>query len=906
MASPPEDPNFQNTGAKPKQGQVTDPGVQSQDPLEQQGQATLPTGQVNVGPEVTQPGQTKTSAISAGAPKTPTIGGRARNTSGKIQFDKEEYLKNFSHLTLQPTDSMEARLLKQNTADAIVAAELARRDADHYRNVVRRQNDDRQADQKAYNDQRDQIARMAAQLNNLQGAAAMPQNYTQPPPAAPNPALQQYYGYLDPYAQQPASASFSVTLAQPPVVQTLNNSGNLSINSQNISQNITMATPQEEHINTRKQLLDQEHLMLTIQAQNLELMHQNLANAAIPPTQAQIKSYNAMTDRVSKGLAELDKKRAALVHTKSVAESFKTSLRMPPLALTEAGYTDALRKKLEGKNVVSAIRKFNPDKDPEADFTDTWNHILLYTKGFTLTTSSYLDILLYLLEGSAYRSLMDMTESKLGLAEILKTLCSLYSKRKTMLDLIQNINDFTRHANENIEKTMSRATIVIEKVRGNFPAAEWDSNRDRMLQSILSQVISKATKAHLDAEERKCLMVGAKMSYQSKLDTVDSFEHANNELPRHSVATVINACTGTPIDSKFNFEGNKSYYQINAVVPREKRSAMKARSKSRDRHSSGTRDRAARSRGDGVNTPLPADDWDMEVGHDVQTRQRAQAALYEKANQVAREKSIERPKSRSGSPFKRSVRSLSRTRGRSPGQRPDARRVDSRSRRPSESSQPSDSYSQGLPGNQQMLQQQQQQQVVQQPQPVVPQPVPQVPQVAPIIMPQYIPHPSQVHPGSNYAPQHYYSHGPYHRQRSSSAGKRSHDHASRSRGRDDRETYFRQRSSERRRAHSKSPSRFYANSYYPPHPYQPAPYPPVDPRYYQNQPTQGSSGNSNGGKRRGRGEKAKDPNPKITDEGNSRKISFSSGKVDIYLCNNGCENSYHTTQTCPRFNKSLN
>jgi len=327
MASPPEDPNFQNTGAKPKQGQVMDPGVQSQNPLDQQGQAqnVLPPGPVKVGPEVTQPGQTQTSGISAGATKPPTIGGRARNLSGRqVQFDKEDFLKQFSHLTIQATDSMEARLLKKDTAEAMVAAEIARRDAEHYRNVARRQNDDRDIDRQAFNDQRDQIARMNAQIQALQGAAAMPQQFTQPPPVVPQPNnLQQYHGYLDNYAQQ-AGASFTVTLAQPPVVQTLTNHGNLSINSQNISQNITMATPQEEHINTKRQLLDQEHNMLSIQAQNLELMYQNLSNAVTPPTQAQIQSYNNMTDRVSKGLADLDKKRAALVHTKSVAESFKT------------------------------------------------------------------------------------------------------------------------------------------------------------------------------------------------------------------------------------------------------------------------------------------------------------------------------------------------------------------------------------------------------------------------------------------------------------------------------------------------------------------------------------------------------------------------------------------------------
>jgi len=877
MASPgQDDPNFQNTGARPKTSQVSDSETSNPNPLQGQGQ----TGE---------------------APNTNTDAAATGSTDVTVKFDEIDFMRQFSQFNINPTDSMESRNLKKSMADVLVAQEKKRR-----QELV---------DRKRMQDQQDQIAQMAAQMQALQAqaqqataaaAAAVaippPNQFLQPPPALNPPAMP---------AQlfQPASASFTVTLAQPPVVNNLTNSGNLSINSQNFSQNITMSTPQEEHINTRRQLLDNEYQSLVLQAQSLDLMFHNLANAAVPPTQTQVTSYNALNDRVKKGLADIDAKRTALDNTKAVAESFKTSLRMPNLALTEANYTDALRKKLEGKNVTSSIRKFNPDKDPEADFTDTWNHILLYTKDFTLTCSSYLDLLLLLMEGSAYRSLMDMMNSKASLSEILKTMCSLYSKRKTMLDLIQSINDFTRYPHEIIEKTMSRAAIVIDKVKDNFPPAEWLSNKDRMLQSILSQVISKATKAHLDAEERKCLRVGAKLSYQSKLDTVDAFEHANGELPRHSVATVINACTGTPIDSKLNFDGNQSTYSVNAAVPRDKR----IKSKSRERRISGTRDRAAHTR-EAVSTPLPADDWDMDIPQDVQSRQRAQVAMYDRFNQHAREKSID--KSRPKSPFKKSIRSLSRNRYRSSGRG----RSNSKPRQPQHASQSqsSDSYSQGLPGNQEAFRQAYQQQQMQQQSAVQQQHLPVAqpqPQTAPAVLPQYVPHPSQVHPNNNYAPQQYYSHGSDQRPRSSSAGKRGYYHASRSRTRDDRDAYYRYRSGERRRSHSKSPGRFYEdrrraqskspfrhypNPYYP-HAFPPLPY--IGQGYYQNQPSQGSSGKNS--KRRSR-DKVKNPNPKVTDEGNSKKISFSQGKVDIYLCNNGCEGSYHTTQTCPRIQKSLN
>ena len=62
-----------------------------------------------------------------------------KTLSGK--FDEKAFFTQFAHLTITPTDSMETQLLKQSTADAIVAAEQAKREANFYGTAIYRQND---------------------------------------------------------------------------------------------------------------------------------------------------------------------------------------------------------------------------------------------------------------------------------------------------------------------------------------------------------------------------------------------------------------------------------------------------------------------------------------------------------------------------------------------------------------------------------------------------------------------------------------------------------------------------------------------------------------------------------------------------------------------------------------------
>jgi len=127
MASGQEDPNFQNTGAKPKTSQVTSSGTSNPSPLNQQAQGQ--TGEpIAAGPQVNQPGPPKTFADAAATGLDPSKGTQRRQ-SVTLKCDEVAFMKNFAHLNLQPTDSMETQNLKKSTADSLVAQEQARREA---------------------------------------------------------------------------------------------------------------------------------------------------------------------------------------------------------------------------------------------------------------------------------------------------------------------------------------------------------------------------------------------------------------------------------------------------------------------------------------------------------------------------------------------------------------------------------------------------------------------------------------------------------------------------------------------------------------------------------------------------------------------------------------------------------
>ena len=251
-------------------------------------------------------------------------------------------------------------------------------------------------------------------------------------------------------------------------------------------------------------------------------------------------------------------KTAQLAGTKVMATLYKSQLQRPKTVLTSE-YDSNTIKMLQPHNIMSAIKAFNPDKDPEADFTDTWRYVMSYTKNTRLTEQAYINILCLILQGGAHKTIHDLTTNDASLDEILTTLSDLYCHQRTMADDMRELKEFKRRAGEPIKRTMSRAKLMAEKIKHFFSTASWPEQCERTLTSILKQVISRNTRQHIELEEMKLLRLGVVMDYKAMLDMADSYETAHDEIPKEEVKTTVNAYSGVPtkLDDNFNVNPEK-------------------------------------------------------------------------------------------------------------------------------------------------------------------------------------------------------------------------------------------------------------------------------------------------------------------------------------------------------------
>lgn len=414
---------------------------------------------------------------------------------------------------------------------------------------------------------------------------------------------------------------------------------------------IKMLTPQEEQLNIKFEQAKMLQKSTSIQSATVELLETLTEAIGVDKVNNRAKfleTLNLVKSQVSQD-QELSKMRKDLMSdSKQLAENFKAKLDRPTsYALTESYYPKEWAKALEARNIAAVIQSFNPDKTPDEDFTDTWNYVLTYTAGMTLTQKSYIQILLLVCKGSAHKTVQQLYKSGTGLDSILETLTNLYCKKRTIMDYVNDISDFSRNPDENIECTMSRAGLMIEKIKPLYTGAEWNSNRERMLQSILNQVISVKTKEYIDSEIRKCMMVGARLDYHAMLTMVDTYETTHNERPKAKLSPLINACTGSLIanaearprsDSvSKRLENIEKIISINAADVKPSRAL---RSQSRDRAAPYNRPKSIDK---GAAQKVESSDWDMSsvVDFDTQASQQSQNSSQSTQSNAQRSQNIQ-------------------------------------------------------------------------------------------------------------------------------------------------------------------------------------------------------------------------------------------------------------------------
>ena len=320
---------------------------------------------------------------------------------------------------------------------------------------------------------------------------------------------------------------------------------------------VELGTPQQTQIKQTEQIVENQTNSLNQQMLILGILDKQQKGEVLSAQDAHdVKQMlQAAKENLLKEAHKLDQSNTELKQSKQIATYYTHTLEMPSLY----EYTDynvpGTNEKLQARNIRAAIEPFHPEKNPKSDFADTWRAIMMYTKNMRLDEDSYIMLLTILVQGSPSKILYEMTQAQKPITTILKTLGDLYSPRRTIVDDMQELNNFKRLPNEGIHVTMQRVTGMADRVRHLWPPTIWETTKKtEILLSILRQVITHQTKKHLEYEEMKYWKTGTTLEYEAMLDLVETFENSNDQKPTTEKGLTINVCTNTPRTSKIEKE----------------------------------------------------------------------------------------------------------------------------------------------------------------------------------------------------------------------------------------------------------------------------------------------------------------------------------------------------------------
>ena len=320
---------------------------------------------------------------------------------------------------------------------------------------------------------------------------------------------------------------------------------------------LEIGLPEQTQIAHKEQIIKNQDNSLNQQELLINLVEQT-TQAAGPQTQdgqpADLSNIMLLLKENLKQQREIiEKSTKELEQSKQAATHYIPSLDMPPLYEYTDYSIEGTREDLQARNIRAAIQPFDKEANPDSDFAHTWRAILLYTHKFRLDESAYKHILTTLLQGSAARVLYEMTRDNKPFTAIVTALGELYAVRRTIIDEMNDLNNFKRFPKESIHTAMQRARVMTERLRHMWPPSTWESTkRLEFLVAILRQIITKPTRQHLENEELKYLKAGAQLEYNAKLDLIETFETSNNQVPSTPTGLTLAVCTSSLTTNEIN------------------------------------------------------------------------------------------------------------------------------------------------------------------------------------------------------------------------------------------------------------------------------------------------------------------------------------------------------------------
>ena len=154
-----------------------------------------------------------------------------------------------------------------------------------------------------------------------------------------------------------------------------------------------------------------------------------------------------------------------------------------------------------------------------------------------------------------------MEERGIPLAIIISSLSREYSKNKTYLDDMTEINTFKRHKNEPINSAMLRAKILIQRVNHLYDPEYWAEAKEQdMLTKILNNIVSQCIRTQINNLTSECTLQGRTISIDTLIKYVHEWEMTkrsvsgkkpnkifNKNFPTNTDTSILNKTTNNSI-----------------------------------------------------------------------------------------------------------------------------------------------------------------------------------------------------------------------------------------------------------------------------------------------------------------------------------------------------------------------
>jgi len=303
--------------------------------------------------------------------------------------------------------------------------------------------------------------------------------------------------------------------------------------------------------------------MLPQQQQQVKNLKDNLsvAHVDLEARKLHINLFEAINQKLNLGLEDdlerskhihlqqamrLEEEKLRLQKADNLASKFTAALEMPKIVPPPLGFRRETNL-LDKKNMVRMITPYDDTSlNSTRSFKLVWTEILNFGRGEYLNEDDYKTILSIILRGNIAEDFRIMDKEGKSLKDIVDELCVLYDTTQTLDDFQKEVDDFKREKNENLKKSMARANKLTRRLEPLSTEAAWPETYNNMRKAILRQVVSPATRAHIDMEEHRLIKAGAVYDVDSLIKMAHEYESYHNAIPTKDIQTVYQVASMAP------------------------------------------------------------------------------------------------------------------------------------------------------------------------------------------------------------------------------------------------------------------------------------------------------------------------------------------------------------------------